>query len=94
MLGLLAIGVALILGVGLRIAAIAGTLMLVLMWAAEWPLAQFTSSGAASGSSHPFMDYHLIYALSMIVLAVIGAGSYFGLGSWWTRRTGGNAWLS
>jgi len=93
MLGLLTIGLALILGIGLRISAIAGTLMMVLMWAAEWPLAQFTSSGAASGSSHPFMDYHLIYALSMIVLAVIGAGSYFGLGAWWARRTGGNAWL-
>jgi hypothetical protein len=39
------------------------------------------------------MDYHLIYALSMIVLAVIEAGSYFGLGAWWTRRTRGNTWL-
>jgi len=93
MLGLLAIGAALILGIGLRLTAIAGSLMMVLMWAAEWPLAQFTSSGAASGSTHPFMDYHLIYALSMIVLAVIGAGSYFGLGKWWSGVTGGNVWL-
>ena len=50
MLGLLTIGVALILGIGLRFAAIAGSIMMVLMWAAEWPLAQFTSAGAASGS--------------------------------------------
>ena len=75
MIGLLAIGVSLILGVGLRLSAIAGTLMMALMWAAEWPLAQFTSTGEASGSTHPFMDYHVIYALSMIVLAVIGAGA-------------------
>jgi len=93
MIGLLAIGVSLILGVGLRLSAIAGTLMMALMWAAEWPLAQFTSTGEASGSTHPFMDYHVIYALSMIVLAVIGAGQYFGVGSWWARVTGGSAWL-
>jgi thiosulfate dehydrogenase [quinone] large subunit len=93
MLGLLSIGVALVLGVALRLTAAAGTVMMVLMWAAEWPLAQFTSGGAATGSSHPFMDYHLIYALSMIVLAVIGAGRYFGLGRWWSGMTNGNVWL-
>jgi thiosulfate dehydrogenase (quinone) large subunit len=93
MLGLLTIGVALILGVGLRLAAAAGGLMMVLMWAAEWPMAQFTSSGTATSSSNPFMDYHLIYALSMIVLAVIGAGHYFGLGKWWAGVTGDSVWL-
>ena len=93
MIGLLTIGVALILGVGLRLSAIAGTLLMALMWAAEWPLAQFTSVGEASGSSHPFMDYHVIYALSMIVLAVIGAGKFFGLGAWWATVTGSSAWL-
>ena len=45
MIGLLAIGIALILGVGLRIAAVSGTLMMLGMWAAEWPLAKFTSAG-------------------------------------------------
>lgn len=93
MIGLLTIGVAMILGVGLRFSAVAGTLMLALMWAAEWPLAQFTSSGDAAGSTNPLIDYHAIYALSMIVLAVIGAGRYFGLGSWWAAVTGGSAWL-
>ena len=93
MLGLLTIGVAVILGVGLRLSAIAGTVMMALMWAAEWPLAQFTSSGEAAGSSNPLIDYHVIYALSMIVLAVIGAGRYFGLGARWAKLTGGSAWL-
>ena len=93
MLGLLTIGVALILGVGLRLSAIAGTLMMALMWAAEWPLAQFTSGGEAAGSSNPLVDYHAIYALAMIVLAVIGAGRYFGVGNWWASITGGSAWL-
>jgi thiosulfate dehydrogenase [quinone] large subunit len=40
MLGLLGIGVALILGIGLRIAAGAAALMMVLMWFAEFPPAQ------------------------------------------------------
>jgi thiosulfate dehydrogenase [quinone] large subunit len=93
MLGLLGIGLAVMLGVFMNVSAIAGTLMMVLMWAAEWPLAQFTSTGEASGSTHPFMDYHLIYALVLIVLAVIGAGRYFGIAPWWARVTGGKAWL-
>jgi len=93
MLGLLALGVALILGVTMRIAAAAGSLMLVLMWSAEWPLAQFTSAGDPTGSSNPFLDYHLIYALAIIVLAIIGAGRIFGLGDWWAKVTGHNTCL-
>src|SRR4029453_10935918 len=45
MVGLLGIGLALIFGIGLRVAAVSGTLMMLLMWAAEWPLARFTSAG-------------------------------------------------
>ena len=93
MLGLLGVGLAVMLGVFLNVSAIAGSLMMVLMWAAEWPLAQFTSSGELTGSTNPFMDYHLIYALVLIVLAVIGAGRYFGIAPWWARVTGGRAWL-
>ncbi|GAA3560670.1 DoxX family membrane protein [Nonomuraea rosea] len=70
MAGLLGIGLALVLGVGLRIAAIAGTAMLVLMWAAELPLA-----------NNPFMDEHLIYAIVLIGLALAGAGTTLGLGN-------------
>ncbi len=93
MLGLLGVGLAVMLGVFLNVSAIAGSLMMVLMWAAEWPLAQFTSSGELTGSTNPFMDYHLIYALVLIVLAVLGAGRYFGIAPWWARVTGGQAWL-
>ena len=69
MLGLLGIGLALILGVGLRIAAVTGSLLLVLMWAAELPLA-----------TNPFMDDHLIYAVVLAGLALAGAGTTLGLG--------------
>jgi thiosulfate dehydrogenase [quinone] large subunit len=85
MIGLLGIGVALILGVGLRIAAVSGTVMMLLMWAAEWPLAKFTSAGEPSMSTNPIVDYHIIYALALIALAVTYAGHTWGLGRLWAR---------
>jgi thiosulfate dehydrogenase (quinone) large subunit len=85
MAGLLGIGIALIFGVGLRIAAVSGTVMMVLMWAAEWPLARFTSAGEPSMSTNPIVDYHIIYALALIALALTYAGHTWGLGRWWAR---------
>jgi thiosulfate dehydrogenase (quinone) large subunit len=85
MLGLLGIGIALIFGIGLRIAAVSGTLMMVLMWAAEWPLAKVTSAGEPSMSTNPIVDYHIIYALALIALAVTFAGNVWGLGRRWAR---------
>ena len=83
MLGLLGIGVALVLGIGLRAAAVSGTVMMLLMWAAEWPLARFTSAGEPSMSTNPIVDYHIIYALALIALAVTYAGHTWGLGRLW-----------
>lgn len=74
MVGLAGIGVALILGVGVRIAAVAGTVMMVLMWMAAWPIAD-----------NPFLDYHLVYALVLIGLAIVNAGDTVGLGRPWSR---------
>ncbi|MET7680422.1 hypothetical protein [Streptomyces sp. NPDC005423] len=85
MLGLLGIGVALCAGVALRPAAVAGTLMMALMWSAEWPPARWLSDGSPSMSSNPFADYHLIYALVIIALAAAGAGVTWGLGRLWAE---------
>ncbi|MET8454482.1 DoxX family membrane protein [Streptomyces sp. NPDC005209] len=85
MLGLLGIGVALIAGVALRFAALAGTLMMALMWVAEWPPAQHLSDGSPSMSTNPFADYHLIYAVVLIALAAASAGDTLGLGRLWAR---------
>jgi thiosulfate dehydrogenase (quinone) large subunit len=95
MLGLLAIGAALVLGVALRIAAASGTLMMALMWAAEWPPAQHTSAGAPTMSTNPLVDYHVVYAFVLIALALTYAGHTWGLGRRWAaldvvRR---NPWL-
>jgi thiosulfate dehydrogenase [quinone] large subunit len=83
MLGLAGVGLAVLLGVGLRISAVAGTAMMVMMWVAEWPLAQHTSTGAASGSTNPLVDYHIVYALVLIVVATTCAGNTWGLGRAW-----------
>jgi len=80
MAGLLGIGLALVLGIGTRIAAVTGTLMLVLMWAAELPLA-----------TNPFLDEHIVYAIVLIGLALAGAGTTLGLGNLPIVRR--NAWL-
>jgi thiosulfate dehydrogenase (quinone) large subunit len=85
MLGLLGIGVAVMAGVGLRLAAFSGTVMMALMWAAEWPLARHTSTGELSMSNNPLVDYHVIYALALIAVAVTHAGDRWGFGRLWAR---------
>ncbi|MCO5997856.1 hypothetical protein [Actinoallomurus rhizosphaericola] len=72
MLGLAGIGAALMLGIGMRIAAAAGSVMLVMMWSVVLP-----------PQNNVFMDDHLIYALLAIGLALVGAGDTIGLGRWW-----------
>lgn len=79
MIGMLAIGVAVMLGIGLRVSAVAGTIILVLMYLAEWPFA------ANAGSTNPIVDYHIIYALSLIVVATLSAGDTWGVGAQWKR---------
>lgn len=85
MLGLLGIGLALIAGVALRFAAAAGTVMMALMWVAEWPPAQTLSDGSPSMSTNPFAEYHLIYAVVLIALAAVSAGDTLGVGKLWAR---------
>jgi thiosulfate dehydrogenase [quinone] large subunit len=93
MLGLGAIGIAVIAGVGLRLSATAGALMMLMMWAAEWPFAQSMSTGEATHSTNPIIDYHIIYALVLIVLAAASAGHTWGLGRRWADAVGERTWL-
>jgi thiosulfate dehydrogenase (quinone) large subunit len=72
MVGLLGIGLALMLGIGMWIAAVSGATMMILMWAAAlWP------------ANNPFMDDHIIYALVLIGLALVHSGDTWGLGARW-----------
>ncbi|MCS0604221.1 DoxX family membrane protein [Streptomyces sp. LP11] len=90
MLGLLGVGAALLAGIGVRLAAAAGTVMMALMWLAEWPPARHLSDGSPSMSSNPFAHYHLVYALALVAPAATGAGTTWGLGRLWARVP----WLS
>jgi thiosulfate dehydrogenase (quinone) large subunit len=94
MLGLLGIGIAVTLGIALRISAVAGVVMLLLMWLAEFPLDRFTTAGEPSGSTNPLIDYHIIYALVLVAVAIGYAGNTWGLGRWWTglRFVRDNEW--
>jgi thiosulfate dehydrogenase [quinone] large subunit len=85
MLGMLGLGLALITGVAVRAAAAAGVVILAMMWFAEFPFAQHTSTGAPSASSNPLTDYHFIYAAVLVVLAATSAGSTWGLGRRWAK---------
>lgn len=73
MLSMAAIGLALILGIGMRLAAIGAIIWLGLFYVAGsiWP------------ENNPFMDDHVIYAIALAGLAYIGAGRTWGLGRWW-----------
>ena len=72
MLGLLGIGVALLLGIGLRAAAGAGALLYLLMWTVALP-----------PETNPVVDDHIIGALVVVALALVHAGDTWGLGRWW-----------
>lgn len=74
MVGLLGIGVALTLGIGMRLAAASGALLYVLMWSAALPPA-----------NHPVLDEHLLGGLTLVVLAAYHAGDTWGLGRRWRR---------
>lgn len=74
MIGLLAIGTALILGIGMKAAAASGAALLVLMWSVTLPPA-----------NNLFMDSHLIYAMVLVALAALGTGATWGFGKVWER---------
>jgi hypothetical protein len=46
---------------------------------------QVYSAGEPSMSTDPIVDYHIIYALALIAVAVTHAGHTWGLGKLWAR---------
>ncbi|SDG04157.1 thiosulfate dehydrogenase [quinone] large subunit [Cellulosimicrobium cellulans] len=87
MLGLLGVGLALLLGIGLRVAAVSGTVLFAMLWLSQWPV--------APGSNNPVVDEHVLVVLLLAVLATTLAGDTWGLGRRWAalplvRRA---AWL-
>lgn len=75
MLGLLCIGTALILGIGIRVATVTGSLLMAMLWAAALPPA-----------NNPVLDEHIIYILILVGLYQTKDRQVWGLGSWWSRQ--------
>lgn len=67
--GMVAIGIAFILGLLVRPAALGGALLMVLYY-----LAQFVENTA-----HGYIDQHVVYALVFVLFAAGGAGHAFGV---------------
>lgn len=74
MVGMGGVGIALVLGIGLRIAALGAICVMGPLWLSQLPLA-----------TNPFMDQHLMYVLVAIALAASNAGDTLGLGGAWSR---------
>lgn len=73
---LLLLGVALVLGVGVRLAAIGGSILMLSMWLALLP-----------PENNPLIDEHIIYIGVLIGLALVNDDQRFGLGAWWARKS-------
>jgi thiosulfate dehydrogenase [quinone] large subunit len=75
MASMLLIGMALILGIGNRLAALGGIAWMGIFYSATamWP------------DNNPFLDEHLVYILVLAGIAYVGAGRYLGLQRQWER---------
>jgi thiosulfate dehydrogenase [quinone] large subunit len=84
MLGLLGVGVGLMLGIAVRVSAVAGSAMLFLMWLASLPLA-----------NNPIIDDHLVYIAALAAVAFGLSLQRLSLGSMWRSLpfVKDNAWL-
>ncbi len=76
MFGLLAIGVALTLGITMRLGVFAAALMYLMMWTVAMP-----------PENNPITDDHIIGLAAVLVLGLYGAGRHVGLGTWWTKQS-------
>lgn len=73
MLGMLGVGAALLLGIAMRIAAVAGATQMLLIRA------------GTAAENNPLIDQHVIYAIALFAVAAAGAGDHWGLGTVWRR---------
>jgi len=75
MLALLGVGIALLLGIGMKIGTISGAVLMFLMWSAALPKA---------GNIFQ-LDDHVTNLLVLLILLFAKAGQTAGLGKWWAN---------
>ncbi len=85
MLGLLAVGVSLTLGILVRLGSLLGVLMVLLMFTAL----------SLPPANNPLFDEHIVYAVVFFGIHVTRPGLWLGLGNWWRSTTlvRGYPWL-
>ena len=76
MVGLGAIGAALMSGIGQRVATVTGVLLLMLMYVAALPL-----------PSNPFLTDYIVMSLALIGLLYADSAKTLGLGRWWSSTS-------
>lgn len=86
MLGLFGVGVTLLFGVGVRIGAIAGAAMLLLMYLAEFPL-------TLTGATNPLIDSHIIDMGVMAIVFFAVADQRLSFAPTWRKIVGDRTWL-
>lgn len=75
MAGLLLIGLALVTGIGMKIATFTGSLLFLMMWSAVLPPA-----------NHPFLDDHIVYIIVLWALYTSNSQQKWGLRDWWVKQ--------
>lgn len=75
MSGLLLIGLALLFGIGVKIAAVSGSVLLAMMWTAALP-----------PDNHPVLDDHIIYIFTLMAIMFANSDQKLGLGNWWRKQ--------
>lgn len=80
MLGLLAVGVGLTIGIWIRAAAVVGVLMLILMWGALlWP------------QDNPVIDEHIVYIIALFGVFTTSEHAKWSLQGWWRTTSIANS---
>lgn len=82
MVGLAAIGLALLTGIAVRIAVVTGTILLLLMWAALLPI-----------KVNPVIDEHVLYIALLWIIFFGYPNQVLSLGSWWRNGPARWRWL-
>ena len=75
MISLVLIGVALMIGIGVRVAGIGGAVLVGFMYLAGfvWP------------ENNPFVDEHILEILLLVSFAIVDAGRWLGFGERWAK---------
>jgi thiosulfate dehydrogenase (quinone) large subunit len=83
MIALLGVGIALLLGIGMKIGSISGSVLMLFMWAATLP----------KTTDFFQIDDHIVNLLVLLVLMFAKAGQYAGLGRKWSVIVKKAQWL-